>query len=945
MKKYKAIHKLYISFTFLILFIVNFCLGSIPTYASTTPTLSYALSSNGLVGDTIDIEVNISNINNLYGGSWDLLYDSNLLDVISIEPGSLINSKVTTNVSNKKGHAYFWFTSTGNNSPISGSGSIVKIKAKILKEGKLNLITTNKNSDFSLNNKNSLIKLSDKSGNPVSYNSDNNSFSFINGTINSYEENNPLVHYSGNWTTESLPSYSGGSSKYSNQKNATISFSFNGSGFKWYGLANEHKGIANVYVDGVKYSVDTYSSTTVNQKLFFQKTGLTRGEHTVKIEVTNTGIGKHINIDKIDIIGGSLIPIINNYEENNPLINYSGNWISESSPSYSGGSSKYSNEKDAFINFTFNGTGFRWYGLANEYKGIANVYVDGVKYSVDTYSTSTINKKLFFEKNDLPNGKHTVKIEVTKSGNGQYINIDKINILGGSLISDSTTYEENNSLIKYSGNWTSEALSSYSGGISKYSNQKWATITFSFNGTGFKWYGLANKYKGIANVYVDGVKYSVDTYSSTSVNQKLFFEKTGLTNGTHTVRIEVTGLGNGSYINIDKLDIIGGNLVPVAINTYEENNPYIYYSGSWNTESMNSYSAGVSKYSNQKGASINFTFNGTGFRWYGLANIHKGVANVYVDGTKYSVNTYSSTTINNKLFFEKNGLQNGKHTVKIEVSDTTPGKYINIDNIDIINGSILSDTKTYEEDDSLIKYSGNWISESLSSYSGGKSKYSNQKGGTITFSFNGTGFKWYGLANKYKGIANVYVDGVKYSVNTYSASTVNQKLFFEKTGLTNDTHTVRIEVTGMGNGSYINIDKLDIIGGNLIPVAINTYEENNSLIKYSGNWSSEASTSYSGGNSKFSNKKGDFISFSFKGTGFRWYGLANKYKGIANIYVDGVKYSVDTYSASTVNQKLFFEKTGLSNDRHTVKIEVANTGSNSYVNIDNIDIINGTLIN
>ena len=189
------------------------------------------------------------------------------------------------------------------------------------------------------------------------------------------------------------------------------------------------------------------------------------------------------------------------------------------------------------------------------------------------------------------------------------------------------------------------------------------------------------------------------------------------------------------------------------------------------------------------------------------------------------------------------------------------------------------------------------------------------------------------------------MDGVKYSVNTYSASTVNQKLFFEKTGLTNDTHTVRIEVTGMGNGSYINIDKLDIIGGNLIPVAINTYEENNSLIKYSGNWSSEASTSYSGGNSKFSNKKGDFISFSFKGTGFRWYGLANKYKGIANIYVDGVKYSVDTYSASTVNQKLFFEKTGLSNDRHTVKIEVANTGSNSYVNIDNIDIINGTLIN
>ena len=140
-------------------------------------------------------------------------------------------------------------------------------------------------------------------------------------------------------------------------------------------------------------------------------------------------------------------------------------------------------------------------------------------------------------------------------------------MFNGKLVESDTTnsYEENNSLIKYSGSWSNEANSGNSSGNAKFSESTGASFTFAFEGTGFRWYGLANQYKGIANVYIDGVKQTVDTYSSSTVYKKLFLEKTGLTNGKHTVKIEVSGSKNasskGTYIHIDKLDILNGKLV------------------------------------------------------------------------------------------------------------------------------------------------------------------------------------------------------------------------------------------------------------------------------------------------------------------------------------------------------------------------------------------------
>jgi hypothetical protein len=54
-------------------------------------------------------------------------------------------------------------------------------------------------------------------------------------------------------------------------------------------------------------------------------------------------------------------------------------------------------------------------------------------------------------------------------------------------------------------------------------------------------------------------------YTSTSAQKTLVFQKSGLTNTTHTITVEYTGLNNlnstGSGIAIDAFQIVGGNIV------------------------------------------------------------------------------------------------------------------------------------------------------------------------------------------------------------------------------------------------------------------------------------------------------------------------------------------------------------------------------------------------
>lgn len=681
-------------------------------YASNTPQISYSIDGDKIVGSTISISVNVTNGANIYGGSLDLLFDSSILEIQSVKMGTLFNKDLKAPlISDTKvpGKTSIVVTLTGANKKLSTSdGSLAIITAKVKKPGTLNLKTTDNSNNLNLNGFTSCIKLSAKLGSKINYSFQDASSTFFNGK--NYEESDQLIQYKGNWSVSTNTSYSGGTSIAAGNTGDSVTFTFNGTGFRWFGYASNSKGIANVYIDGKKTEVDTFFPYPKYSHLFYEVSNLTNSKHTIKIEVNgkknNSACGYYLNVDKIQILNGSLVlpSNVSAYEENNPLIKYTGNWLSYSNNLYSGGTSKSSCSTGDYATFTFKGTGFRWYGYANNSKGIANIYVDGEKVEKDTFSSYVSYQRLFFQVDSLSNSTHTVKIQVSgkqnSSATGCYINIDKIYIIDGSLITTNptTSYEENNSLLKYIGNWSSSTNNKYSGGTSKASGTSSDFVAFTFIGTGFKWYGYANNSKGIANIYVDDKKFELDTFLPYPQYNHLFYEVNSLPYAKHTVKVEVTGKKNssafGPYINIDKIDIINGILTTPSFTVpYEENNNLIKYNGTWSTSTNDKYSGGTSKASGSTGDYVTFSFKGTGFKWYGYANNSKGIANIYIDGTKFELDTFVAYPKYNNLFYEINSLSDSIHDVKIEVSgkknSSSYGCYINIDRIHIINGALI----------------------------------------------------------------------------------------------------------------------------------------------------------------------------------------------------------------------------------------------------------------
>jgi beta-galactosidase GanA len=110
------------------------------------------------------------------------------------------------------------------------------------------------------------------------------------------------------------------------------------------------------------------------------------------------------------------------------------------------------------------------------------------------------------------------------------------------------TYDDTNPALVYSGTWTHAGPSAgYTDGdydnTESFSTQAGASMTVTFTGTAVQWIGPKNTNGGIAAVSVDGgTPTDVDTYDPYGKEfQQVLFSDSGLTQGTHTLTITVTG--------------------------------------------------------------------------------------------------------------------------------------------------------------------------------------------------------------------------------------------------------------------------------------------------------------------------------------------------------------------------------------------------------------------
>ncbi|OOB89310.1 hypothetical protein B0T42_18255 [Rathayibacter sp. VKM Ac-2630] len=226
---------------------------------------------------------------------------------------------------------------------------------------------------------------------------------------------------------------SGGGIKYLNSA-GHVEFTFDGTAVTWLSRTTASAGIANVYIDGkLVSSVDRYSSTTKYQVPVFTKTGLADGVHTVKIAYSGSknasATDRNLVIDAFDLIktapaptpvptaptDSTFLPTGTTpkwVEQNNGDLDYSGSWRTMSGGD-SGGSIGYLNSAGN-VQFTFVGTAFRWLSRTTPSSGIADVYIDGTRVaSVDRYSSTTKYQVPVFERSDLADTMHTVKIAYT----------------------------------------------------------------------------------------------------------------------------------------------------------------------------------------------------------------------------------------------------------------------------------------------------------------------------------------------------------------------------------------------------------------------------------------------------------------------------------------------------------------------------------------------------
>jgi hypothetical protein len=272
--------------------------------------------------------------------------------------------------------------------------------------------------------------------------------------------------------------------------------------------------------------------------------------------------------------------------------------------------------------------------------------------------------------------------------------------------------------------------------------------------------------------------------------------------------------------------------------------------------------------------------------------------------------------------------------------------------------SAASTTTTVESTSSKIAYSGTgWKVSPNAQDSGGSVQYL-QTAGSASFTFTGTQVTLLSRLSPSSGRSEVRLDGrLVATVDGYSAtSKYATPLYTSPTG-PRGTHTLTITRTGSKNaaaiGTNLIIDAFRITdtGTTSAPapapaptkapaavpapapvkaptaapapaaVPVGTYENTSDKLVYAGTWSGLNSRSDSGGSSGYLNSPGS-VSLTFSGTAVRWISRTTPSAGTAKVYLDGALVTtVDRYTADTRYQQTVFERTGLSQGTHTIRIE------------------------
>jgi peptidoglycan/xylan/chitin deacetylase (PgdA/CDA1 family) len=393
-----------------------------------------------------------------------------------------------------------------------------------------------------------------------------------------YQQDDGSFVYTGDWSTSSAYSASGGSLTSTDSPGSSVSVAFNGTHLAWYAKRAPWYGKAQVSLDGgAPVLVDLYGSYDSYKQRVYGTGRLEDGPHTLSIYWTgqnnSASIGTRIAVDTFDLFGApspaDVAPaILWRYQQSDPRLTYLGSWSTSSTWSASGGSLCSTGSTGASILVHFTGTSVGLLAKTAPWYGKALVSLDGgPEEEVDFYSAAQFYKRSVYETTGLSEGSHTLIIKCmgikNPASSGYAISLDALDITGYLTPAPALArYQQDNPAFTYAGAWVTTATWSASGGSLTSANVSGAQATVNFTGSYLAWYAKTAPWYGKATVTLDGgTAFEVDFYSAAQLYKQRVYSTGLLAEGDHTLLIQWSGAkrpaASGTTINVDAFDIVG----------------------------------------------------------------------------------------------------------------------------------------------------------------------------------------------------------------------------------------------------------------------------------------------------------------------------------------------------------------------------------------------------
>ena len=540
------------------------------------------------------------------------------------------------------------------------------------------------------------------------------------------------------------------------------------------------------------------------------------------------------------------------------------------------------------------------------------------------------------------------------------------------------------------GTWSTLISSSRYGGSYTYTSSAGAIGCVAFSGTGFDLVASRLPHAGIMRVTVDDeAPVLVDLYAPGFLHQSNVLERTGLPNGTHTLRLEFTGTKNtssaGTQVNFDAIDIIGNPLPAWPAFDTEAPMTSSNLDGAWRSRALTMTLSATDALSGvrqtqyriaggniaQYVGPVGITTDGTTEVEFwssdhaGNAEVHQ-IRQVRIDSQPPVVDTdaaasYDGTaTVSVTASDAGSGLSSveyriddgpwvqgdtaviaagGSHTVAARATDGAG-------NVSSTVSSEFSVRRRYEQTDTHLGWTGTWTTYNNPSRSGGSYAYTSSAGSIAHVNFVGTSLDLVSSKLPNAGIMRVSVDSsLPVDVDLYSPGYEHQRRVFSVAGLSDGPHTITILASGTKNpasaGTQVNVDAIDAVAD--LTQWTQRSEQTDPLMVVEGMWVTADSAAHSAGSYVYSYAPGAAVNVAFTGTAVSWVAPKGTIYGIAEVSVDGdAPITVDLYATKYVANQPVWAKSGLSSGPHTLRIVVTGTkndaASSTNIGFDAVDL-------